>query len=219
MMMKKTFNRYFIVACLFGAGALFANTFYIQAKAKLAQYLIAQAWEETLSTQQATPPWSWADTHPVAKLKVKRLAIEQYVLAGADGRPLAFAPGLYAGTKDFRQQPQDKRPDSVIAGHHNTHFDFLKHLVTGDKVTLQNPKGQTIDYQVSHIQHFDIRQQQLPAYFTGNTVQLVTCLPSYVGEIHPNQRLVVTLVRKNPQNSDRMTVNQDSLVNLAPKMQ
>ncbi|PIE46450.1 MAG: class GN sortase [Gammaproteobacteria bacterium] len=163
----------------------------------LAQYLIEQAWENTLKTQQPTPPWSWADTYPVAKISVPQLGIQQYILAGANGSPLAFAPGLYAGTKDLTTiSGQEKLPDTVIAGHHNTHFDFLKQLKYGEVIYFQNMAGENGRYQVNNIQTFDIQQQQLPAYFTGKTIQLVTCQPSYLGEIHPNQRLVVTLVRE-----------------------
>ncbi len=197
----KSKTRYLILACLLGSVALFGNSLYIQSKAVLAQYLIQHAWEMTLKTDNPTPPWSWADTHPVAKFSVPRLNIEQYVLAGANGSPLAFAPGLYAGTKDLStdltmKKSQEKLPDTVIAGHHNTHFDFLKQLKSGEILYFENKQKESLRYQVKNIQTFDIRQQKLPAYFTGNTIQLVTCLPSYLGEIHPNQRLVVTLIRQ-----------------------
>ncbi|GGI84258.1 class GN sortase [Shewanella gelidii] len=40
----------------------------MQAKAHFAQFLIAQAWQQTLEDQQPHKPWPWADTHPVAQL-------------------------------------------------------------------------------------------------------------------------------------------------------
>src|SRR5882762_7872122 len=66
---------------------------WIQAKAWLAQSLIAHAWTRTLSGERQAKPWPWADTWPVARLTVPRLGIERYVLAGADGAAMAFAPG------------------------------------------------------------------------------------------------------------------------------
>lgn len=187
-----------ICLCLVGAAVLFANTAYIQAKAKLAQYLIADAWESTVKHQQThqqrltVKPWAWADTYPVAKLTVKKQAVQQYVLAGASGSPLAFGPGLYAGTQLPNATAATTQPDAVIAGHHNTHFAFLKQLIVGDTLTLENVGGQLFTYQVTAIDTYDIRFQRLPAYHSGKTLQLVTCAPRFVGETQPPLRLVVT---------------------------
>lgn len=182
--------------CLSLAALLFANSFYIQAKALLAQHLIAQAWQTTLqhyqvNQQQNVKPWAWADTYPVAKLVVKKQGIQQYVLAGANGSPLAFGPGLYAGTQ-LPGRGNIALADAIIAGHHNTHFDFLKAIKTGDSIQLQNAWGQTFDYRVSRIAIYDIRRQRLPAYQLGNTLQLVTCSPAFLGETNPPLRLVIT---------------------------
>lgn len=205
-----------ILLCLVAAGGLFANTAYIQAKAILAQYLIAHAWEETLQQsgvgeQHIVRPWAWADTYPVVKLSLPKHAIEQYVLAGASGSPLAFGPGLYAGT----QLPSGSAatlPDAVIAGHHNTHFSFLKSLVIGDSLTLQTRQGHHVTYQVQRIDTYDSRSQRLPSYYGGSTLQLVTCLPGFVGQANPPLRLVVTAKRLNqPPNN---TSNDKSLTQL-----
>ena len=54
---------------------------WIQAKAWLAQSLIAHAWARTLSGERQAKPWPWADTWPVARLTVPRLGIERSHLA------------------------------------------------------------------------------------------------------------------------------------------
>src|SRR3954454_23490120 len=71
---------------LFGQGA------YIHAKALLAQVLLERAFEKTIATGRETKPWSWADTWPVARMKVKRLHAGTIVLAGSSGQALAFGP-------------------------------------------------------------------------------------------------------------------------------
>lgn len=184
-------------ACLVVAAALLANSVWIQAKAHLAQYLIADAWAATQrDNRQQTAivnphlPWSWADTHPVAQLRVPTLGVEQYVLNGANGSPLAFAPGLYTGTA-LPQSTSIHLPDPVIAGHHDTHFAFLKRLNIGDIIQLENHRGESIHYTVSQIQQRDIRQHRLPVFKGGQTLQLVTCVPSFIGEVHPDGRLLV----------------------------
>ncbi len=204
--MKKNKKNLTIITLLLLAIGLFGNTIYIQSKAVFAQYLIANAWQQTQqdnqqrkTISQPSKPWAWADTYPVAKLIVPKENLKYYVLAGATGSPLAFAPGLYAGTAlpsiatDSNTDTDNGKniPDSVIAGHHNTHFAFLKRMKVGEIIQLENHLSQTISYQVSEIKILDIRKQKLPVRFGGNSVTLVTCLPRFVGEIHPNQRLVV----------------------------
>lgn len=190
--------------CLLAAG-LFGNSLYIQAKAHLAQYLIASAWQQTVrdnrhltAIEKPALPWSWADTYPIAKLRLPRYKVEQYVLAGASGSPLAFAPGWYAGTRLPGKTPQanseETLPDTVIAGHHNTHFAFLKQLQRGDDLYLQTFQGQIQHYRISRVDFFDIHNSRLPARWGGKTLTLVTCAPDFIGEIHPNRRLVVTAV-------------------------
>ncbi len=212
--MKKNKKNLTIITLLLLSIGLFGNTIYIQSKAVLAQYLIANAWQQTKQDNQQrktiskpSKPWAWADTYPVAKLIVPKQNLEYYVLAGATGSPLAFAPGLYAGTAlpsiatdshtDNYINNAENIPDTVIAGHHNTHFAFLKRMKIGEIIQLENHLSQTISYRVSEIKILDIRKQKLPIHFGGNSVTLVTCLPSFVGEIHPNQRLVVIAEKMN----------------------
>lgn len=190
-------NQYVIIALLLLSGALFGNSLYIHAKAQLAQYLIAKAWQQTQADNhnsqhisKPSKPWAWADTYPVATLSVPKQNRHYYVLAGATGSPLAFAPGLYAGTALPGIAAPDT-PDTVIAGHHNTHFDFLKQLNVGEIILLENHRGTIIRYRISSIQTLDIRRQQLPVSYQQNRLTLVTCAPRFIGEVHPNQRLVV----------------------------
>lgn len=186
-----------IVALLIISATLFGNTVYIQAKAVLAQHLIAEAWNQTQQKNtgqritQPVKPWSWADTYPVAKLTVPKTGEQYYVLAGATGSPLAFGPGLYSGTALPGIREEDI-PDTIVAGHHNTHFEFLKHASVGEELSFENHRGEIIHYRITAIRTADIRTSQLEASYQGNRVTLVTCQPSFIGEIHPNQRLVVT---------------------------
>src|SRR5207247_505294 len=49
---------------LFTGACLSARALYLRGKAVLAKVLIRRAWDETVRTGRATPPWPWADTHP-----------------------------------------------------------------------------------------------------------------------------------------------------------
>ena len=116
---------------------------YIQVKAWLAQYLLQQAWKETLDGGNRIRPWSWADTWPVARIQVDRLGVDQIVLAGASGRSLAFGPGHISGTA-----APGAGGNSAISGHRDTHFRFLGELQDGDEIRLILPAGTEARYLV-----------------------------------------------------------------------
>ncbi len=106
---------------------------YIQAKAWLAQVLIKQAWARTLEGEQHVKPWPWADTWPVARINVPGRDIERFVLAGANGRAIAFGPGHVFGTP-----LPGEAGNSVIGAHRDTHFAFLRDLQPGEEIVVQN---------------------------------------------------------------------------------
>ena len=66
---------------------------YIPAKAVLAQYLINDAWNDSIRSGESHKPWKWADMHPVMKLSSEKHKQELIVLSGDKGNSLAFAPG------------------------------------------------------------------------------------------------------------------------------
>ncbi len=117
---------------------------YIYAKALLAQRLIHDAWQASIKQSQQVKPWSWADTWPVARLLVPRLGVDQIVLAGDSGRTLAFGPGHRFGSP----LPGDSG-NSLIAGHRDTHFRFLKEIRSGEVILVQTQNGDMTTYVVN----------------------------------------------------------------------
>lgn len=107
---------------------------WIYAKALLAQQLLQRAWVRTLAGDSHVKPWPWADTWPVARLRVPAHGVDLIVLDGVSGRTLAFAPGLASGSA---------RPGApgtaIISGHRDTHFRFLEHLEPGDEIIVDTP--------------------------------------------------------------------------------
>ena len=79
-------RRHIITALLLLSGALLLGQgFYMQAKAQLAQVLIAHSWQQNQHGNAGAKPWPWADIHPVAKLSVPRLHLNQYIMQDASG--------------------------------------------------------------------------------------------------------------------------------------
>ncbi|VAW84455.1 LPXTG-site transpeptidase family protein [hydrothermal vent metagenome] len=143
---------------------------YIYAKAQLAQELILDAWEEGIANRQPVKPWSWADTWPVARLVVPRLGIDQIVLAGDNGRALAFGPGHRFGTP-----LPGEVGNSLVAGHRDTHFGFLKNLRIDDTILVQDQAGAVHQYIINA---YEVVDESMPVEeVSEQQLTLVTCYP------------------------------------------
>jgi sortase A len=134
-----------LAALGFGIGAM-----WIPAKAEFAQFLLQQAWTETLRGEQHVRPWPWADTWPMARLRMEQHGVDLIVLGGASGRTLAFGPGHLDGTPRPGQLG-----NVVLSGHRDTHFRFLEAVQPGEILSLEVPDGGAQTYRVvgRHIVH------------------------------------------------------------------
>jgi sortase A len=155
-----------LVAALHAGDAL-----YLHAKARLGQALLQRAWSEAKAGADGRP-WPWADMHPVARLRVPQRNVDVLVLAGANGRTLAWGPGhaessALPGTDG----------NTVITGHRDTHFAFLRDLAPGDRVLIETRRGETTSYRVERRFVADHRALRLPADDRDTTLSLVTCWP------------------------------------------
>ena len=146
-----------IVACLlcfgfwqFGQGA------YIPAKAWVAQELMQRAWRRAGSGEEHATPWPWADTWPVARLSAKGGDIDLIILEGSSGRTLAFAPGHLSASV-----LPGETGNSIIAGHRDTHFQFLQYVKIGESIILETTEGRKHLYQVTGIDVVDARRGSL----------------------------------------------------------
>ena len=149
----------------------FGHGTYIYAKAFVAQRLIAAAWNETLHSRRPTKPWAWADTWPVSRLRVPRLGVDLYVLAGDNGSSLAFGPG-----HRFGSATPGENGNCLISGHRDTHFAFLKELEQDDGIWLQTMDGKWHIYAIDTMQIVD---QNSPMWQNPDLslLTLVTCYP------------------------------------------
>ena len=160
---------------LLGALALWqiGTGLWIPAKARLAQVLIARAWEQAMASGRPAPPWPWADTSPVARLLVPRLGIDQIVLAHATGRTLAFGPGHLDGSPAPGESGL-----AIVSGHRDTSFRFLAQWVVGDEIRIQRGDGRWIEFRVTAGAVLDERKERLPLLTNGPVrLALTTCYP------------------------------------------
>lgn len=123
--------------CLAGQGAV------IPAKALLAQVLLERAFTRSQSTGAPVKAWPWADTVPVARIRVPRLKVSQIVLSGGSGEALAFAPTLVPGSA-----PLGHNGTAVVAAHRDTHFSFMQDLQPGDVVIVETTDGDRTSFRM-----------------------------------------------------------------------
>lgn len=176
------------VSCLFCLGFWqLGHGAYIPAKAWLAQALMQRAWQKTQHGEAESPPWPWADTWPVARLTAKGGTIELIVLEGGSGRTLAFGPGHLS----VSVLPGEKG-NSIIAGHRDTHFQFLKFMKRGESILVETADGDTYLYRVTDIDIVDSRRGSIVIDTDKAMLSLVTCYPFGAREAGGPLRYVVT---------------------------
>lgn len=156
---------------------------WIHVKARLAQVLIVSAWQASIKDKQHHKPWPWADTWPVARMTMNNE--ELFILEGAQGNSLAFAPGHLQGTVLPGQ-----KGISIIGGHRDTHFQFLEYAKMGQQIQIESHHGTSL-YQVNKIAIRDSKSE--PLSFAGNEDQLVliTCYPFDALQAGGDMRYVV----------------------------
>lgn len=169
--------RWIAAALLIAGLALTSRAAYLRAKAELASVLIHHAWNEEIRSGKAQVPWPWADTHPVARLRIPRLGYDEIVLEGASARALAFGPAhMQSGA------PFGRRGNLLLAGHRDSWFRKLERIAPGDLVSIefQDASGKrTIErtYTVAVIQISDPENVPLLAPTADDALTLITCYP------------------------------------------
>lgn len=144
---------------------------YMFAKAELAQYLIASTWQQRKQLSPPSKPWPWADIHAVATLAVPELGMKQYVMSEASGEALAFGPGYFGPSSNT------EAGHVLIAGHRDSHFEYLQDIKLGHTIETEHYQGRTARYKVIDISIIDSNIEQISLSDDQNLITLVTCFP------------------------------------------
>lgn len=168
----KSVKKWWIAGVFLIGIACLGKGYYMPAKAHLAQFLIARSWSENTQHLENARPWPWADISPIAKMDVPRLKVTQYIMQNASGEALAFGAGMLGQGV----MPGDVG-HSVIAGHRDSHFEFLQKVKQGDVIMVSNRKGHHERYKVSAMWVADSSKAPLQIAQNGNYLTLITCYP------------------------------------------
>jgi sortase A len=173
------------ILCIMGATAMLGKSCWITLKAEVAQILLHKAFVQSVASGENVKPWGWADTWPIAQIKIPRLDAEAIVLTGATSEALAFGPTWLPDT------PKPGEPGtSVIAAHRDTHFSFLKQVALNDQITITRTNGLTFHYKVTGMRVVNWNQSQIDRHARGHHLVLTTCYP-FDAVTRGNQRYIV----------------------------
>jgi len=153
---------------------LLAKPTYFYLKGIYAQLMLDKAWNITKRTGQSSKAWSWADTLPVAKLKISSIGLNQIVLDGEINEALAFGPAIIASSL--------KSSNKIIAGHRDSFFRNLKKIQEGDVVELELI-GKNIRYKINSMVITTPEDAKWLNEKEDEMITLITCYPfNYIGD-------------------------------------
>jgi sortase A len=182
--------RFFVALTLVAGACLTGRSLYLHAKAELAGVLIRRAWQETARSGESRPPWPWADTHPLARLRIPRLGYDEIVLEGATPRTLAFGPARLLSGAGLGE------PGNLeLAGHRDSWFEPLQGLALGDTIELEwydsrRAGLRTRTYTVNIMRVVAPEDVSLLAPTSDDALTLVTCYPFGRGPRSPQRYIV-----------------------------
>ena len=193
--------RYIVVLTLVAGVCLTGRALYLHAKAELAGVLIRRAWQVTARSGESRLPWPWADTHPVARLRIPRLGYDEIVLEGATPRTLAFGPARLLSGAALGE------PGNLeLAGHRNSWFKPLQGVALGDTIELEwydshRASLRTRTYIINDIRVVAPQDVALLAPTPDDALTLVTCYPFSHSPRSPRRYIV----RASPVGPGRST--------------
>ena len=144
----------------------------IEFKSKISQIFLKNSWEKTLTSGKYNKPWSKIDSFPILKIYLPKLKVEHIVLNDTSQQSLAHGPGFHK--ESFLPK---KGKTTVISMHRDSHGIFLKKLMIGDIIKLQDKEKNWHLYIVNNFYIIDIKNENLSISSSKNNLLLITCYP------------------------------------------
>ena len=120
-------------------------------------------------------------------MTAKARGVDLIVLAGGSGRTLAFGPG-HLGASAL----PGEIGNTIIAGHRDTHFRFLRDVEPGELIRVETAAGRGHLYEVTSVEIVDSRTGSVLLDTQAAMMTLVTCYPFDAREAGGPLRYVVT---------------------------
>ena len=172
-----------IILGLFGI----AKASLMPIKAIIGQHYLEVAWKDSLKSNKLSKPWKSADFYMVGELIVPKLKISRVILNSVSGEALAWSIGR-VNNVGFSLS----RGPIILAGHRDSHMQFMSKLNIGDKIELMMTDGVLKRYEISQLEVTD-RPELKTSYTSINDESLVltTCWPFNASRSSQQRYIVV----------------------------
>ena len=155
------------------AGLIFLFlAFKIEIKARVAQYLLNNAWNKTIETGDEYEPWPGFDGYPILKLSIPKFNLQQIVLSNTSGQSLAFGPSFHPET----YLPKENKI-TAISSHRDSHGYYIRDLKINDFVILEDKQNNKFTYKVINFKIINVEDKDLQFNKMSNQLLLITCYP------------------------------------------
>ena len=142
-------------------------------KAIIGQHYLEVAWKESLKANKLSKPWRSADFYMIGELTVPKLKISRVILNSASGEAMAWGIGRVDNA-----QTSSKSQPIILAGHRDSHMQFMSKLNIGDKIELMMSDGIIKTYIISGTEVSNKPEVALSPVSSGReSLILTTCWP------------------------------------------
>ena len=173
------------------AGLIFLFlAFKIEIKARVAQYLLNNAWNKTIETGDEYKPWPGFDGYPILKLSIPKFKLQQIVLSNTSGQSLAFGPSFHPET----YLPKENKI-TAISSHRDSHGYYIRDLKINDFVILEDKENNKFTYKVINFKIINVEDKDLQFNKMSNQLLLITCYPFDAIISGTKLRYIVTLIK------------------------
>ena len=172
-----------IILGLFGI----AKASLMPIKAIIGQHYLEVAWKDSMKSNTLSKPWKSADFYMVGELIVPKLKISRVILNSVSGEALAWSIGRVNNVGY-----SSSRGPIILAGHRDSHMQFMSKLNIGDKIELMMTDGVLKTYEISQLEVTD--RPELKTSFTSindEILVLTTCWPFNASRSSQQRYIVV----------------------------
>ena len=158
-----------IILGLFGI----AKASLMPIKAIIGQHYLEVAWKDSLKNNKLSKPWKSADFYMIGELIIPKLKISRVILNSVSGEALAWSIGRINNIGS-----SSKNGPIILAGHRDSHMQFMSKLNIGDKIELMMTDGVLKTYEISKLDITDKPELKISNIsINHDSLILTTCWP------------------------------------------
>ena len=174
-----------IILGLFGI----AKASLMPIKAIIGQHYLEVAWQDSLKNNKLSKPWKSADFYMIGELTVPKLKISRVILNSVSGEALAWSIGRVTNLVS-----SSKNGPIILAGHRDSHMQFMSKLKIGDKIELMMTDGVLKKYEISKLDVTDKPELKISNIsIDDDSLILMTCWPFNALRSGPQRYILVAI--------------------------